>query len=1425
MFLVYDTETTGLPDNWNEPITNFANWPRLVQIAWQLHDDKGYLVEAQNHIIKPEGYDIPYNSEVIHGISTERAHNEGKDLREILELFNQKVEQCEYVVGQNIEFDINIVGCEFLRKEIDSDLTKKPTLDTKDDATEYCKLPGGRGGKYKYPSLSELHEKLFGEPVEDAHNAAADVEATARCFFELVRIEVIQREGIALAPDIKEHLEKVKEQILSSIDYKNEHAIPKKGGAKSVKIDVEKAKDIDAPFVHLHNHSHFSILQATSEINALIQKAKENGMPAVALTDAGNMFGGYKFVEGALAEGIKPIMGAEFNLCENHQDKSRKDNGYQVVLLAKNKVGYHNLAKLSSISYTEGMYYVPRIDKDLLVEYKEGIIALSGGVFGEIPSLILNVGEKQAEQAFDWWHREFGDDFYVELNRHGLEEEERVNAVLLKMANEKEVKVVATNNTYYLDKKDADAHDILICVKDGKLQEDPKKYIGRRGRDYRFGFPNDEFYFKSQDEMKALFADIPEAIENIQEIVKKVEEYRLASDVLLPAFKIPQEFVHPDDEKDNGKRGENNYLRHLTYVGAEERYGEITDEIRERLDFELATIERTGYPGYFLIVQDFIAEARKMGVSVGPGRGSAAGSAVAYCIKITNVDPIEYGLLFERFLNPDRISMPDIDIDFDDERRGLIIEWVVEKYGFSSVAQIVTYGTMAAKSAIRDTARVLNLPLPEADRLAKLIPDVSLTKLFGPKDALKSSLNSEGMAKAEELWRIAEGNDLAAKTVNQARILEGSVRNTGTHACGVIITPSPLTEHVPVAVQKDADLLITQFDNSVVESAGLLKMDFLGLKTLTIIRDAINIIKQRHGIDIIADDIPLTDEKTYELYQRGETNGTFQFESAGMQRYLKELKPDRFEDLIAMNALYRPGPLEYIPNFVARKHGKEEITYDTPEMEEFLKETYGITVYQEQVMLLSQKLAGFTKGEADALRKGMGKKKKSILDELKPKFVSGCNERNISTEIAEKIWRDWEAFAAYAFNKSHSTCYSVVAFHTAYLKANYPAEYMASVLTHNMHDIKKVTFFMEECRRMGIPVLGPDVNESSLKFTVNQKGEIRFGLGGVKGVGESAVDAIVEERENGQYQDFWDFAKRINLRAVNKKCFESLAYAGGFDCFGEFNRTQYVVADEGGNQTLIEKAIRYGQELKMVEANAMNSLFGDSAVDNVAVPKPADVDEWPLMIKLEKEKEVIGFYISGHPLDTYKYEIDCFCTINFRDLQELTAGQFSVAGIVTDASHRLSKKGTKFGVFTVEDYYGANEFWMFGEDYLKYQHLINEGEILYMKIQPEEDRFRPGNIRMRILDIMQMEDARKKVKRNLSIQLDLQKLEPDYITNLAQSIKQHPGEAQLLVSVIDAEQELSLPLRSKKFKVELNNDLLGFVMQNESIRFQLTKGR
>ncbi|MEC8853528.1 MAG: DNA polymerase III subunit alpha, partial [Bacteroidota bacterium] len=786
------------------------------------------------------------------------------------------------------------------------------------------------------------------------------------------------------------------------------------------------------------------------------------------------------------------------NVCKNHTDKTVQDNGGQIPFIAKNKNGYHNLSKLSSLAYINGFYYVPRVDKDLILEYKDDLIVLTGSLYGSIPNLILNAGEKQAEEEFCWWKENFGEDFYVEIGRHNLEEEKHVNEALVKFAEKYGVKIIASNNVYYLEKEDANAHDILLCVKEGEQQSTE---IGK-GRGFRFGFPNDEYYFKSSSQMQELFSDLPEVIDNISELTAKIQAYSLKNEVLLPAFDIPKEFLEKLNEKEK-KNGEDIYLKHLTFKGAKQRYKEITEEIEDRIELELKTIAKSGYPGYFLIVQDFVAQAKKMNVSVGPGRGSAAGSIVAYCTGITNVDPLKYDLLFERFLNPERVSLPDIDIDFDDDGRGKIIDWVVNKYGKENVAQIITYGSMAAKSAIRDTARVLNLPLHEADRVAKLVPDfTSLNKIFSwTEKKLKKEIKGDQLGNAKTLITLAEGDDLIAETINQARKLEGSIRNVGTHACGVIITPKPLMDLIPIANAKDSELLVTQFDNDVVEKAGLLKMDFLGLRNLTIIKDCIKILKALHDTDLNIDTIPLDDEKTLEIFQRAETKGIFQFASDGMRAHLRHLKPDKFDDLIAMNALFRPGPMEYIPNYIKRKHGKEEIEYDLPEMKEYLSATYGITVYQEQVMLLSQKLANFSKGDADMLRKGMGKKIKSILSDLKPKFFDGCNENGFDTKTVKKIWTDWEAFASYAFNKSHSTCYALIAYQTAYLKAHYPAELMAAILTNHMKDIKDITRYMEECKRMGIKVLGPNVNESFYKFAVNDKGEIRFGLGAVKGVG------------------------------------------------------------------------------------------------------------------------------------------------------------------------------------------------------------------------------------------------------------------------------------------------------------------------------------
>jgi DNA polymerase-3 subunit alpha len=1430
MYLIFDTETTGLPKDYKAPVSDTDNWPRCIQIAWQLHDEWGGLIEQKDFLIKPDGFDIPFDAEKIHGISTALAENEGVPLEDALDAFAEALQKSKFVVGQNVDFDVNVVGCELYRLGKDIDLTQFPVLDTcTEDTANLLQLPGGRGGKFKLPTLTELHEYLFNEPFAEAHNATADVEATTRCFLELIRRgnyaqqdltdkegylnEFIKRNSGPISPIGLEHVN------LKKASEKYKEAVQKRVSSEEAKENL--AQLADESFAHLHNHTQYSILQSTTEINALIDKAIEFGLSGVALTDTGNMMAAFNFVKGILKynngleedeqhKAIKPIVGCELQVCEDRLDRSRKDNGYQVPILAKSLKGYRNLSKICSQGWIDGFYYVPRVDKKLIAEHKEDLIVTTGGVFGEIPGLILNVGEAQAEEALLWWKAEFGDDFYIELNRHGLEEEERVNEVLLRFAKKHNIKYFAANNNFYIDKKDAEAHDILLCVKDGERKSTP---IGR-GRGFRFGMPNDEYYLKSPQEMKELFKDLPEAITCTNEIANKVTPYKLESDVLLPKFDIPEEFKDPQDDVDGGNRGENAYLRHLTYVGAEKRYGEITDEIKERLDFELSVIENTGYPGYFLIVQDFTGAARDMGVSVGPGRGSAAGSAVAYCIGITNVDPIAYDLLFERFLNPDRVSMPDIDIDFDDEGRGRVIQYVIDKYGASQVAQIITYGTMAAKSSIRDTARALDLPLSDADRIAKLVPDMKLNKLFNAtEEKLKEKLNPDQLEMARNLKAIAEQSNLEGETVKKALVLEGSVRNTGIHACGVIITPSDIREHIPVAVAKDSDMWCTQFDNSVVEDAGLLKMDFLGLKTLTLIKDAIAIVKERHNVDLVADDFPLDDAPTYELFQRGETVGIFQYESAGMQKYMKELKPTVFADLIAMNALYRPGPLEYIPSFIRRKHGEEPIAYDLDDMQEYLEETYGITVYQEQVMLLSQKLANFTKGEADMLRKAMGKKIFALLEKLKPKFIEGGKSNGHAEETLLKVWKDWEAFAAYAFNKSHSTCYAWVAYQTAYLKAHYPAEYMASVLSNNMNDIKSVTFFMEECRRMGVPVLGPDVNESGYKFTVNAKGEIRFGLGAIKGVGGGAVENIVDERKSGgPFVDIFDFAKRVNLRNVNKRCFENLAKAGGFDCFSGIHRAQYFFKQHEKDSSFLEKAVRFGLQSQNEAGSAQQSIFGEGGAADVPKPLVPQCEPWSSVYELNQEKEMVGIYISGHPLDDFKLEMDSFCNFDMarynQGLDDYKNKELSMAGVVSEAAERMSKRGEQFGIIRLEDYTDGATFFLFGETYLKFRSFLVEGAFLYLKGKVEFSKYRQ-ECRFNITSIELLPSLREKMVKGVTIQLPITGIDKSTIESLERIIKSNPGECSLKCILTDpSDRSNNVEMSSKSMRISLSNDFI-----------------
>lgn len=1184
-------------------------------------------------------------------------------------------------------------------------------------------------------------------------------------------------------------------------------------------------------FNHLHVHTQFSLLDGAAPISDLYKKAVGDNMRGIAITDHGNMFGAFKFVAEASKYNtadnpnkIKPIVGCEFYLVDNMEKtkftREERDVRYHQLFLAKNAEGYKNLVKLCSYGYMYGMYgKYPRIDKNLILKHHEGLIATTCCLAASVPRTILRKGEEEGEKEFKWWLDLFGEDYYIELQRHDIPEQNTVNEVLLKWAVKYNVKVIASNDSHYVNEEDANAHDILLCINTGEKQSTPtaKDFDDESSmKGKRFAFWNDQFYFKTTQEMTELFSDVPQAIDNTNEIVDKVEMLKLKRDILLPHYKIPAGFVDQDE-----------YLKHITFEGAKKRYIEISQEVEERLNFELFTIKSMGFAGYFLIVQDFINHGKDIGVFVGPGRGSAAGSAVAYCIGITNIDPIKYNLLFERFLNPDRKSMPDIDTDFDDEGRQKVIDYVVDKYGKNQVAQIVTYGTMAAKMSIKDVARVLDLPLDQANALAKLVPEkpgIELDRVINaPIDGEKSLKDKEGLGGEElenvkKLRQIYQGNDLQANVIKEALVLEGSVRGTGIHAAGIIIAPQDLTDIIPVATSKDSNLYVTQFDGKVIEDAGVIKMDFLGLKTLTILRDALLMIEENHGIKIDLDTLPLDDKKTFELYQRGETNGTFQFESPGMQKHLISLKPDKFEDLIAMNALYRPGPLEYIPNFIARKHGREPITYDLPEMREYLEDTYGITVYQEQVMLLSQKLAGFSKGDADVLRKAMGKKDKATLDKMKGKFLEGIQKKGLDVKTCEKVWTDWEAFAQYAFNKSHSTCYAYVAYHTAYLKAHYPAEYMASVLTHNLGNIDKITFFMEESKRAGIPVLGPDVNESEIKFSVNKSGQIRFGMGAIKGVGESAADAIISERkQNGPYKDVFDLVRRINLRAANKKTFENLIFAGAFDSFTGMHRATFLAAEGDPNSptTFLDKLLKYGQACQGVSESASNNLFAEVSDEAVEIKPPSipECEPWGILPQLKAEKEVIGIYISGHPLDAYKVEMDVFSKNKLSDLKDLSSWKgmdLHIGGMMTSAQKRMSKTGREFGIFQMEDFYDTHEIALFGKDFADHGKIFDGFQgirfiLVHGKVQPRYGM--PDQLEFKVTGMELLSELGDKIK-TCSLQIPLSAISDDSIAQLQEVVKRHEGKTQLRFSVFDVAENIKVELPSRKTRVKADKAFL-----------------
>jgi DNA polymerase-3 subunit alpha len=1182
-------------------------------------------------------------------------------------------------------------------------------------------------------------------------------------------------------------------------------------------------------FTHLHVHTQYSILDGASGISALLEKAKTDGMKALAITDHGNMFGVKEFfnavkksngkIKDAIKEAekngepvdelkkklFKPIIGCEMYVARNSRfEKKGKENlsGDHLIVLAKNITGYRNLTKLVSLGFIEGFYAKPRIDKELLRQHSEGLIVSSACLGGEIPRAIMNNDIEKAEGAISEFKEIFGDDFYLELMRHPASvpksdhdtfpRQQQANKALIELAQKHNVKLIATNDVHFVNQEDAEAHDILICLNTGADLNDFNRLMYTK-----------QEWFKTREEMHELFKDVPEALENTMEIAEKIEFYDIDSAPLMPDFPLPEGFTDPDD-----------YLAHLTYEGAKKRYPEITDEIKERIDFELETIKKMGFPGYFLIVQDFIAAARNMGVAVGPGRGSAAGSAVAYCLRITDIDPIRYDLLFERFLNPDRISMPDIDIDFDDDGREMVLKYVTDKYGKDKVAHIITFGSMAAKSAIRDVARVEKLPLSEADRLAKLVPE-------GPKSNLKDAFKDiKELADARK-----SDNPLIVETLKYAEVLEGSVRNTGIHACGIIIGKDDL-KNFSIAKDKESeeDVLVTQYEGKYVEDVGLLKMDFLGLKTLSIIKDAIENIRKSKGIKIDIENIPLDDSKTYELYSRGETSGTFQFESDGMKKYLRELKPNKFEDLIAMNALYRPGPMEYIPDFISRKHGRSKIEYDFPVMEKRLKDTYGITVYQEQVMLLSRDMAGFSRGDSDKLRKAMGKKQLDVMNSLKVKFVDGCKSNNLEEEKALKVWGDWEKFAEYAFNKSHSTCYSYVAYQTAYLKAHYPGEYMAAVLSRNISDIKKISFFMDECKRMGMSVMGPDVNESNLHFTVNKTGNIRFGLGAIKGVGENAVNCIVEEREaNGPYQSVYDFVERLNLTAVNKKNIEALVIAGAFDGF-EHKRSIYFLPDEKG-ASFIENLIRYGNKSQTDKNSTMQTLFGDSSSIEVSKPEAPKGADWSKLEQLNKEKELIGIYLSAHPLDNYRFEFDYICGYTLADMKELQnmkGKDITIGGLVTNVREGLTKNNKPFATVMIEDFTDSFKLALFGKDYLEFKNYFAEGYALLLKGKAQARQYGDTNeIEFKLSTVTMLADARDNMVKSVSLKMPVNGVTDELISNLGQVLETKEGKTLLKFIVYDTQDNIRVDLISRSQKVKISNTLLNFIKNTPEVELSL----
>ncbi len=1233
-------------------------------------------------------------------------------------------------------------------------------------------------------------------------------------------------------------------------------------------------------FVHLHVHTYYSILDGQSSIKRLVDKAISDGMKGMAITDHGDMFGIKEFHD--ICNGInkqrkkdglepfKPIFGCEMYVARRgdmHLKETKDDlGGYHLIVLAKNANGYKNLIKLVSNSWVDGFYNRPRTDRTELEKYHEDLIVCSACIAGEVPAKILRGDIAGARESIEWHQRLWGDDYYLELQRHEVTDpnqranretfplQQQANKVLIELAREYGIKLVCTNDAHFVDKENAEAHDHLLCLSTGKDLDDPTRMLYSK-----------QEWFKTRQEMNDIFSDVPEAMANTLEILDKVETYSLDNDPIMPFFPIPESFGTEEewrkkfteqqlyDEFTSDENGENqlspeegekkikklggydkiyrikfeaDYLAELAYAGAKRRYGDpIPDDVVERVKFELHIMKTMGFPGYFLIVQDFINSARdELGVMVGPGRGSAAGSVVAYCLGITKIDPLKYDLLFERFLNPDRISLPDIDTDFDDDGRGKVLKWVMDKYGHENCAHIITYATMATKNSIKDVARVEKVPLGITNALCKAIPD----RL---PDGMKMNLPNAIKCTRELQEAESSSNQALANTIKYAKMLEGTVRGTGIHACGFIICRDPISDHVPVSTADDPDFKgtktnCTQYDGHVIESTGLIKMDFLGLKTLSELKEACANIKRTRGVEVDLDTIPIDDPKTYELYQQGRTIGTFQFESNGMQKYLRELHPTVFEDLIAMNALYRPGPMDYIPSFIARKNGREEIKYDIPCMEKYLKDTYGITVYQEQVMLLSRQLADFTRGESDALRKAMGKKKKDIVDAMKPKFIEGGKKNGHDPEILEKIWADWEKFASYAFNKSHAACYSWVAYQTAYLKANYPAEFMAAIMSRRRDQITEITKLMDECKAMGIATLGPDVNESYEKFGVNHHGEIRFGLGAIKGMGDSAALAIIEEREkNGPFKDIYDFAQRISFSSVNRKAFESLALSGGFDSFG-IRREDYFATNAKG-EVFLDTIVRYGQLYQQEKAQMQNSLFGmfGDGVEIALPPVPKNDIRWSDIERLNKERDLVGIYLSAHPLDEYKIILDNLCNAKCADLSDMSnlngREDILLGGIVTAIRTRFDKRGNPCGFVTLEDFDGSGELALFGEDWGHWSGMFAEGASVYITAKLQQ-RFQNSNqLELKVQNIEYLQGVKEKALDRITISLVTDMLDDQIVADLNELITSHPGKTKLFFQLRDSQGKNHVLLHSRSCGVDVRHTLIDYIDKHEMLDYQI----